>query len=78
LNAGCNRSNRRELIQHSVAIPELGWRLRVESCLTNPFGNNLGFGASAAEGDPAAAGLLPETMVGHPRHHWNPYPFLFP
>jgi hypothetical protein len=76
LNAGCNRSDRRDLIQHAVATPELGWRLRVESCLTNPFGNNLGFGASAAQGDPAAAGLLPWSVtrgiIG------TPYPFLFP
>ncbi len=78
LNAGCNPSDRRDLIQHAVAIPELGRRLRVESCLTNPFGNNLGFGASAAEGDPGAAGPLPETMVGHLRHHWNPLPLSFP
>jgi hypothetical protein len=30
LNAGCNRSDRGDLIQHAVAIPTLGWRLRVE------------------------------------------------
>jgi hypothetical protein len=54
-----DRSNQRGLSQRAIAIPTLGWRLRVESCLTNLFGNNFRFSTSARQRDPAGAGPLP-------------------
>src|ERR1700733_11410080 len=49
-----NRSDRRGLSQRAVAIPTLGWRLRVESCPTDLFGNSLRLSTSATQRTVAA------------------------
>jgi hypothetical protein len=73
LNPGGNRSDRRDRTQHAVAIPTLGWRLRVELKHICRFEKTVRLG-------------MPSVPMDSRRYrapfrqecHLNPYPFFSP